>query len=181
MVKQILCSLLVVVALGATPTLAQTPDINALKDKAEQGDAEAQLALGAAYYNGEGVAEDDKEAVRWYRKAAEQGDAGAQSFLGDAYYDGEGVTKDDAEAVKWWRKAAEQGDAPAQGGLIFAYYNGVGVAKDYVESYKWLNLGGVGHKETSDMRDGIEKMMTREQIAEGRRRAREWLEKHHKP
>ena len=43
------------------------------------------------YANGEGVPEDDAEAVRWYRLAAEQGYAMAQSFLGAMYANGEGV------------------------------------------------------------------------------------------
>ena len=34
------------------------------------------------YADGEGVAEDDAEAARWYRLAADQGHADAQHFLG---------------------------------------------------------------------------------------------------
>ena len=41
------------------------------KPLAEQGDAVAQYILGAMYDVGEGVVEDDREAVRWYRLAAE--------------------------------------------------------------------------------------------------------------
>jgi TPR repeat protein len=40
---------------------------------ADQGDAKAQLNLGACYFRGEGVKQDKAEAVKWYRKAAEQG------------------------------------------------------------------------------------------------------------
>ena len=60
------------------------------------------------------MAQDEAEAVKWYRKAAEQGNAGAQTNLGVAYHNGAGVPKDDAEAMKWYRKAAEQGDAAGQ-------------------------------------------------------------------
>jgi TPR repeat protein len=35
---------------------------------AEAGDASAQYNLGVMYANGEGVPEDDAEAVKWYRK-----------------------------------------------------------------------------------------------------------------
>ncbi len=49
---------------------------------AEQGDAAAQVALGVRYFDGEGVPQDDAEAVRWYRLAADQGDAFAQFTLG---------------------------------------------------------------------------------------------------
>ena len=40
---------------------------------AEQGDADAQLNLGVMYEDGEGVPQNDKTAVQWYKRAAEQG------------------------------------------------------------------------------------------------------------
>ena len=43
------------------------------------------------YDIGEGVAENNAEAVRWYLFAAEQGDEDAQLVLGQMYYDAEGV------------------------------------------------------------------------------------------
>ena len=62
------------------------------------------------YDNGEGVPQDDAEAVRWFRLAAEQGEARAQFNLGIRYANGEGVPQDDAEAIRWYRLAAEQGE-----------------------------------------------------------------------
>jgi TPR repeat protein len=112
-------------------------DINALKAKAEQGDADAQKNLGWMYYDGEGVPEDKAEAAQWYRKAAEQGDADAQSQLGFMYYNGEGVSADKAVAAQWCRKAAEQGDADAQRLLGFMYSKGEGVPKDKAEAARW--------------------------------------------
>ena len=38
---------------------------------AEQGDATAQYNLGVCYYNGQGVAQDNKKAVYWFTKSAE--------------------------------------------------------------------------------------------------------------
>ena len=49
---------------------------------AEQGVARAQYTLGLMYKGGNGVLQDDAEAVTWYRKAAEQGLAPAQ-YSGD--------------------------------------------------------------------------------------------------
>ena len=60
----------------------------------------AQHNLGYAYLNGEGVAQDDGEAVKWYRKAADQGHAEPQHNLGGMYYNGHGVPKNYVEAVK---------------------------------------------------------------------------------
>ena len=65
-----------------------------LRPLAEQGKAQAQNGLGAMYYNGKGVAQDFKEAVKWYRLAAAQGYASAQLNFGAMYYEGKGVTED---------------------------------------------------------------------------------------
>ena len=48
---------------------------------AEQGNDDAQYELGRAYYYGNGVEEDDAEAVKWYKKAAEQGNSDAADML----------------------------------------------------------------------------------------------------
>ena len=76
---------------------------------AEQGHADSQHFLGFMYRKGEGVPQDDDEALKWTRKAAEQGHAEAQNNLGAMYAEGEGVRQDNAEALRWYRKAAEQG------------------------------------------------------------------------
>jgi TPR repeat protein len=44
----------------------------------EQGDADAQFALGRCYEFGKGVPADYEEATKWYRKAAKQGHADAE-------------------------------------------------------------------------------------------------------
>ena len=82
--KPLVAAVAVLVAL-VVGVQAQTPEIDALRARAEQGDAEAQNNLGVMYATGEGVPEDDAEAVRWYRLAAEQGYAVAQFNLGNMY------------------------------------------------------------------------------------------------
>ena len=149
--------------------------VNELQLWAEQGHATAQFLLGVMYDNGRGVAEDDREAVRWYRKAAEQGHATAQSLLGVMYANGEGVPEDDREAVRWFRKAAEQGDADAQHNLGVMYAKGEGVPQDDVRAYLWFNLAAaLGNKDAVRGRDIIKERMTRAQIAEAQRLSREW-------
>lgn len=49
---------------------------------AERGDAGAQHNLGVMYTHGHGVPKDDREAVKWYRRAAKQGNAGGSIALG---------------------------------------------------------------------------------------------------
>ncbi len=92
---------------------------------AEQGNAEAQTHLGLMYHNGQGVPQDDAEAVLWYRKAAAQGFALAQYNLGVMYDYGLGVTQDYVQAVRWYRLAAEQGDTYAQAQLRWLRHGGL--------------------------------------------------------
>ena len=113
-------------------------EFQSTKAKAKKGDASAQFNLGFMYDTGNGVAKDEAEAVKWYRKAADQGHAIAQFNLGLMYDNGNGVALDEAEAVKWYRKAADQGDASAQHNLGLMYGKGDGVAKDEVEAVKWF-------------------------------------------
>ena len=86
----------------------------AIKAKAEKGNAAAQYNLGIMYRTGRGVLKDDKEAVKWYRKAAEQGDAIAQLNLGGMYYNGKGVLEDYATAYAWFNIAAANGGVNAK-------------------------------------------------------------------
>ena len=53
-----------------------------LRGPAENGVAAAQSGLGVMYGLGKGVARNDREAVKWYRRAAAQGLRGAQYILG---------------------------------------------------------------------------------------------------
>jgi hypothetical protein len=111
--------------------------------------------------------------VKWYRKAAEQKDAQAQCRLGTCYYYGHGVAKDEVEAVKWWRKAAEQNNPLGQSSLGWCYHHGRGVAGDFVEAYKWsLLAAGQGDEAAKKSVPELELWMTRAQIAEGQKLAR---------
>ena len=110
-----------------------------MKEAAERGNTSAQYTLGICYFMGEGVEQDYREAVKWYRKAAEKGYADAQNSLGFMYFFGKGVDQDYTEGVKWIRKAAEQGNAESQFHLGFAYIRGDGVDRDYDEGVKWYH------------------------------------------
>ena len=141
---------------------------------AEQGDADAQFALGFMYRNGQGVPEDFHQAVLWYRKAAEQGSARAQYYLGLMYDYGEGVLEDDARAVVLYRQAAEQDHAEAQHYLGLMYDYGEGVPEDDVHAYAWFNLAAAqGHEEAEQARDFSRLDMTKGQTAQAQRFSRE--------
>ena len=122
----------------ASGVFAQTTNIVTLMLKAKSGEAEAQNALGEAYYDGKGVTENLTEAVKWFTKAAEQENAKAEYNLGNCYYYGNGVQyRDRGEAVKWYTKAAEQGYTEAQNDLGYCYEFGEGVDKNLKEAVKW--------------------------------------------
>ena len=70
---------------------------------AEQGLTNAQYNLGFMYNFGEGVPQNDAEAVKWYQKAVEQGDPWAQNNLGLMYSKGRGVQQNLSQAVKLYR------------------------------------------------------------------------------
>ena len=78
------------------------------KEKAEQGDVEAQFNVGVMCETGWSVPVDNKKAVRWYREAAQQGHADAQIRLGMLYYLGVGAHQSDIKGQKWMREAAKQ-------------------------------------------------------------------------
>jgi TPR repeat protein len=114
-------------------------NIETLKKSAEQGDPEAQISLGGAYFTGERVPKDYQQAAEWIRKAAERGNAKAQYNLGVFYKRGYGVQQDVAEALKWYRKSAEQDFAEAELELGRLYYFGdVGIDKNYSEAANWV-------------------------------------------
>jgi len=95
-----------------------------LKVLAEQGDVDAQYALGNIYFSkiGAGItktedAYDREKSFQWYLRAAEQGHPYAQYEVANAYANGGkayAVEKDKAQAIEWYKKAANQGVSEAQ-------------------------------------------------------------------
>ena len=79
--------------------------------------------------------------------------------------------KDFVQAVKWWRQASERGDVLSQYYLGGCYANGEGVAKDQIEAYAYWNQGTVEYARKKLA--ALEKQMTPEQIAAGKKRTKE--------
>ena len=132
---------------------------------------------------GQGVPQDDAEAIKWYRMAAEQGDAGAQFNLGIRY----AYRQRRPPGLRRSRQvvsdmAAEQGHAAAQYNLGLMYNNGRGVPQDYLQAHMWVNLAasksqGEENEKDAKLRKMIAEEMTPAQIAEAQRLAREWKPK----
>jgi TPR repeat protein len=84
---------------------------------AEQGDLQAQYALGFIYAAGDGAARDNEEAFKWFHRAANRGHADAQAGVGLSYWQGKGVTMNLVEACRWLTLAAGKGHEGAQRAL----------------------------------------------------------------
>ncbi len=81
---------------------------------ADQGNADAQYALGIMYMEGRGVEQSYETAAKYFHKSALQGRADAQYQIALMYLNGEGVKHSSIKAKLWLRKAAEQGHKEAQ-------------------------------------------------------------------
>ncbi len=88
----------------------QPKSLEDLRKLADQGDPDAQWQMGVRYHDGEGVPQDDTQAVRWFQRAAEQGNVAAQGALGAYYWRGRGVPADLSKAYFWSAIAMAQGD-----------------------------------------------------------------------
>jgi hypothetical protein len=101
-------------------------------------DAEALFQRGEDHFSGRnGIAENDGQAVSYYRRAAALGHSGAITKLGIMYQDGRGVIRDDAEALRLYRQAAEMGHPLAARQLGAMYETGRGVEANQEEARRW--------------------------------------------
>jgi TPR repeat protein len=135
-----------------------------------QGASARQRAVAAG---GDGVA-----TVTIVRLAV-RGNATYQTDLGYMYETGRGVPQDYRLAAVWYRSAAEQGNVRAQHLLGLLYDRGQGVPIDQVEAHKWLNLAAAraarGDRDYfARIRNAVASKLTRDEIYEAQRRAREW-------
>ncbi len=108
-----------------------------IRSAADQGLADAQLALGYMYEYGQGVEQSYEKAAEYYRSAADQGLADAQNNLGLLYENGQGVEQSYEKAAEYYRSAADQGLAEAQKNLGLLYANGQGVEQSYEKAAEY--------------------------------------------
>lgn len=112
-----------------------------LNEMAENGNAEAQCALGLLHYQCNGIVEwDPKKAVELWLLAAEAGNAYAHYNLYCAYGSGRYFPKAPEKAMEHLRKAAGNGCIQAMRSLGVAYFCGSGITKDNEQAIKWIRL-----------------------------------------
>lgn len=123
---------------------------------AEMGIDDAMFNLGVCYEQGDGVAQDFKQAVHWYKKAADKGHAKAQLNLGLCIYNGYGTAADPAEAARLLRLSANQGNMYAQYNLAVLLLNGEGVEINTAEAVIWLQKAAKsGHPQAKAIIDQL--------------------------
>ncbi len=99
-------------------------------DAAAQGDAQAARYVGILYDTGEGVQQDQTQALRWYQRAADLGDVPAAFNVAVCYDSGRCGARDAALAAHWYQRAAAHRFGRAEYNLALVYSDGDGVQRD---------------------------------------------------
>jgi TPR repeat protein len=95
---------------------------------ANNGNVDAQVALGTVYANGIcGTDADMGKALYWWKTAANQGSVKAQMALGYRYGTGFGVGQNFTEAYHWLKMIDDQGDPSGAEQIGEFYEHGTGV------------------------------------------------------
>ncbi len=111
------------------------------KKAAEQGNYNAWDKLGDCYYNGTGVEQSYKEAVRCYHESVSQNTIWSletQYKLAECYFHGIGTEKNEQEAFRWYKKSAKD-NTKSKYKVAECYYHGFGIKQDYKSAIEWYN------------------------------------------
>jgi TPR repeat protein len=98
---------------------------------AGEGEIEAQALLGQILLDGQGIAQDQPLALRWFGIAAGRGHRMARNMLGRCHEHGWGCAADASRAAEHYRVAAEAGLDWAMYNLANLLATGRGVAVDH--------------------------------------------------
>jgi TPR repeat protein len=98
----------------ADDALSDADRMASLERAAEEGNVDAQYALGITLLGGQWGAEGNKHAAVWLGRAAERGHGLAQMQLARLYRAGVGVHADNVKAYVWLNLAAAQGVTGAE-------------------------------------------------------------------
>lgn len=84
--------------------------LNAILDKAKNGDDNAMNEVGTWYYTGKHVKQDYSTAFDWWKKSALKKNVRAIANLGLCYQLGHGVKKDSVDAIRLYKKSIRDGN-----------------------------------------------------------------------
>ena len=140
--------------------------------------AEEQYLRGVEFAGGQGVSQDYAQAAHWFAQAAEQNHTQAQLNLATLYGQGLGVVRDQAKSLLWLTRAAKLGNAAAQYRLgVRQHLAGrvgqtAAAPENRIEALKWVRLSAAqGYHGAENACQFVALGMTREEVAEGGRRA----------
>lgn len=108
---------------------------------------DALIRMGELRIDGEGVEQDQGEALRLFSAAAHLGDPRGQFARGICCLYGYGVMKDPEMAFRYFKAAAREGYAPAHYRLGLLYRDGLGVVADRKKAIRHLYIAAVGQKD----------------------------------
>lgn len=131
----------------------ETATLDELMQMAENGDATAQNSLGLRYTTGDGVKQDEREAVGWFTKAAEQGNVSAQSKLGSIYFRGRDIPQNLTQAYFWMVLARANGDENSKvlAPLVAARLTHAQVTSIELDASRWLEQHNAKSKPSSSL------------------------------
>ncbi|MBL0404276.1 sel1 repeat family protein [Microvirga aerilata] len=112
--------------------------IERLRSAADRGHVKAAVAMGDALFLGNGIAQSQADAMRWYQKAAESGSPTAYIRLGDLYA-AHSSGMEAQRSLEWYRKAAEANSAIAMVRLGKMFNEGRGVPQDQALAATWFS------------------------------------------
>lgn len=124
-------------------TVRLPEDMVAIRQLADRGSIQAQLALGKKFLANQQPA----DALNWYLKTA-QNDCldgihqvgNLMLFGADSPYPDQKVKAEPKEGVKWTFRAATNSYVSAYRNMSIAMQRGLGVKTNLVESYAWMQL-----------------------------------------
>ncbi len=135
--------LLALIAAASLVGCGDSSNFKSTLAKATSGDPQAQVDLGLMYLTGQGVKENEQQALNWHKQAALKGLPAGQREYGRRLRDGIGGGRNLAAAREWLEKAATANDLDAQtdlASLLGTYLQ----PPEYVEAMKWLLIAEKG-------------------------------------
>lgn len=114
---------------------------------AKNGDGEMLTKLGRRYWIGYGVATDQVEAVRFFKKAVMAKYPDAAVILGELYSEGvadAGVEKDLYKAFELFKMSADAGHVDGTFDLGYAYFHGLGVEPNKQKAVAYYRIAAEG-------------------------------------
>ena len=118
-------------------------------------DLQAITALGVMLAAGQGVEQDNEQAVYWFRLASRRQYAEAECHLAACYASGKGIDKNLHEAIRLYQRAAAQGNPDAHYHLADMIERGAGHAADAGKAIKHYQTAAVHGQVQAQLRLGF--------------------------